>query len=77
MRKQLFEKLNTLPVGYFDTKGSGETGYVELGTVTATKRGDYYLVLDFNTENTSVNNVIISDIVVYKLPSVQSCGLDV
>ena len=28
-------------------------------------------------ENTSVNNVIISDIVVYKLPSVQSCGLDV
>ncbi len=51
------EDINKLtPVGYFDTKGSGETGYVELGTVTATKRGDYYLVFDFNTENTSVNN---------------------
>ncbi|MBQ6697938.1 MAG: S-layer homology domain-containing protein [Oscillospiraceae bacterium] len=44
------------PVGYYDTKGSGETGYVELGTVTANKRGDYYLVLDFNTENKETNN---------------------
>ena len=44
------------PVGYYDTKGSGETGYTELGTVTANKRGDYYLVLDFNTDNKETNN---------------------
>ncbi|MBQ9984936.1 MAG: S-layer homology domain-containing protein [Oscillospiraceae bacterium] len=38
-------------VGYFDTRGSGETGYLEIGTVTAKKRGEYYLVFDMNSDN--------------------------
>ncbi|MBQ4545068.1 MAG: S-layer homology domain-containing protein [Oscillospiraceae bacterium] len=45
-----------IPVGYFDTKGSGDTGYTEIGTVDVKMRGEYYLVFDFLGTNGAATN---------------------
>ncbi|MBQ9986393.1 MAG: Ig-like domain-containing protein, partial [Oscillospiraceae bacterium] len=39
------------PVGHFETKGSGDSGYMKVGKFNAEKRGEYYVVFDFITDN--------------------------